>query len=180
MVLRGDTVTVLVAVKDVALPAGVSQVDFDAALAAGREKGHLTPDELIEALHNVELTPEVLGTLLARINAEGVALVDDDVDELAAEIEQRVRCGPRPERLRPARAAPPGARRTESDRPARNHREARRTRSTPISRRSVGSRCSTRRSRWRLRKPSRSATRPPPVLRRTSWPSAEKGRPTRC
>ncbi len=86
----GTPVTVLVAVKDVALPAGVSQVDFDAALAAGREKGHLTPDELIDALHNVELTPEVLGTLLARINAEGVALVDDDVDDLAAEIEQRV------------------------------------------------------------------------------------------
>src|ERR1700689_4253534 len=86
----GSPVTVLVAWKDVALPAGVSQVDFDAALAAGREKGHLTPDELIEALHNVELTPEVLRTLLARINAEGVALVDDDVDDLAAEIEQRV------------------------------------------------------------------------------------------
>ncbi len=86
----GSPMTVLVAVKDVALPAGVSQVDFDAALAAGREKGHLTPDELIEALHNVELTPEVLGILLARINAEGVALVDDDVDDLAAEIEQRV------------------------------------------------------------------------------------------
>ena len=86
----GSPMTVLVAVKVVALPAGVSQVDFDAALAAGREKGHLTPDELIEALHNVELTPEVLGILLARINAEGVALVDDDVDDLAAEIEQRV------------------------------------------------------------------------------------------
>jgi RNA polymerase primary sigma factor len=86
----GTPVTVLVAVKELALPAGVSQVDFDAALAAGREKGHLTPDELIEALHNVELTPEVLRTLLARINAEGVALVDDDVDDLAAEIEQRV------------------------------------------------------------------------------------------
>jgi RNA polymerase primary sigma factor len=85
----GTPTVVLVAVKHVALPAGVSQVDFDLALAAGREKGHLTPDELIDALHNVELTPEVLGTLLARINAEGVALVDD-VDDLAAEIEQRV------------------------------------------------------------------------------------------
>jgi RNA polymerase primary sigma factor len=76
---------------DDALPAGVSQVDFDAALAAGRKKGHLTPDELIKALHNVELTPEVLGALLARINAEGVALVDDDVDEIAQEIEERVK-----------------------------------------------------------------------------------------
>src|ERR1035437_2904668 len=80
---------VLVAVKDAALPAGVSQIDFDAALAAGREKGHLTPDELIEALHNVELTPEVLGALLARINAEGVALVEDDVEALAEEIAER-------------------------------------------------------------------------------------------
>src|SRR3984957_13986442 len=85
----GSAMTVLVAGKDTALPAGVSQVDFDAALAAGREKGHLTPDELIEALHNVELTPEVLGQLLARINAEGVALVEDDVEALAAESRER-------------------------------------------------------------------------------------------
>jgi RNA polymerase primary sigma factor len=81
--------SVLVAVQDSTLPAGVSQVDFDAALSAGREKGQLTPDELIEALHNVELTPEVLGQLLARINAEGVALVEDDVEALAAEMEER-------------------------------------------------------------------------------------------
>jgi RNA polymerase primary sigma factor len=78
---------VLVALKD-ALPDGVSQVDFDAALVVGREKGSLTPDELIEALHNVELTPEVLSVLLARINAEGVALVEDD--DIAVEIEERV------------------------------------------------------------------------------------------
>jgi RNA polymerase primary sigma factor len=79
----------LVAVKDEALPAGVSQIDFDAALAAGREKGQLTPDELIEALHAVELTPEVLSILLARINAAGVAFVEDDVEELVNEIEVR-------------------------------------------------------------------------------------------
>src|ERR1700722_12837942 len=91
----GSAMTVLVAVKDGALPAGVSQVDFDAALAAGREKGHLTPDELIDALHNVELTPEVLGTLLARINAEGVALVEDDVEELSKEAEEQSRAAAR-------------------------------------------------------------------------------------
>jgi len=72
----------LAPVSHVALPPGVSQIDFDAALAAGRERGHLTQEELIEALHAVELTPEVLGTLLARINAEGVALVEEDVEEL--------------------------------------------------------------------------------------------------
>jgi len=84
------SITVLVAVKSEALPIGVSQIDFDAALAAGRAKGSLTPDELIEVLHNVELTPEVLVVLLARINAEGVALVDDDIDALAEGIAERV------------------------------------------------------------------------------------------
>ncbi|HEY3842572.1 MAG TPA: RNA polymerase sigma factor RpoD [Acidimicrobiales bacterium] len=72
-----------------ALPAGVSQVDFDAALDAGKLKGQLTQDELIDALHAVELTPEVLATLLARINAEGVALVEEDVEDLSDEIAER-------------------------------------------------------------------------------------------
>jgi RNA polymerase primary sigma factor len=87
----------LAPVSHVALPSGVSQVDFDAALAIGREKGHLTQDELIDALHAVELTPEVLGTLLARINAEGVALVEEDVEELVdpAVLELETRRPPR-------------------------------------------------------------------------------------
>jgi RNA polymerase primary sigma factor len=87
--------SVLEAVKCDALPLGVSQVDFDAALAAGREKGHLTQDELIDALHNVELTPEVLGALLARVNAEGVDLVEDDVEELTLEVDGPSRVQPR-------------------------------------------------------------------------------------
>ena len=73
----------LAPIAHVALPPGVSQVDFDAALAIGHEKGQLTQDELIEALHTVELTPEVLTTLLDRINAEGVELVEEDEVELA-------------------------------------------------------------------------------------------------
>ncbi len=73
----------LAPIAHVALPPGVSQVDFDAALAIGRQKGQLTQDELIEALHTVELTPEVLTTLLTRINAEGVELVEEDEVELA-------------------------------------------------------------------------------------------------
>ena len=75
----------LAPIAHVALPDGVSQVDFDAALAAGREKGQLTQDELIEALHAVELTPEVLTTLIHRVTVEGVVLVEEDVEELAVE-----------------------------------------------------------------------------------------------
>ena len=77
----------IVPIADDTLPPGVSQVDFDAALAAGRAKGHLTQDELIDALHAVELTAEVLAALLSRINAAGVALVEDDEDDLPPEPE---------------------------------------------------------------------------------------------
>ena len=79
----------IVRIADETLPPGVSQIDFDAALAAGREKGHLTQDELIDALHSVELTPEVLAALLARINAEGVALVDGGAAEPSRRRAQR-------------------------------------------------------------------------------------------
>ena len=73
-------------VAHVALPPGVSQVDFERALIAGRAKGQLTQAELIEALHTVELTPEVLTTLIDRVTAEGVALVADEEEDLVLEV----------------------------------------------------------------------------------------------
>jgi RNA polymerase primary sigma factor len=76
----------LAPIAHVVLPPGVSQVDFDAALAIGRAKGQLTQAELIEALHTVELTPEVLMTLIDRVNAEGVALVPDEEEDLVLEV----------------------------------------------------------------------------------------------
>src|ERR1700722_4078142 len=72
----------LAPISHVALPPGVSQIDFEVALAIGRKKGQLTQAELIEALHTVELTPEVLTTLIDRVNAEGVALVPDEEEDL--------------------------------------------------------------------------------------------------
>jgi RNA polymerase primary sigma factor len=76
----------LASIAHVALPPGVSQVDFDAALAIGRTKGQLTQAELIEALHTVELTPEVLTTLIDRVTVEGVALVPDEEEDLVLEV----------------------------------------------------------------------------------------------
>ena len=64
----------------------MSQVDFEAALAAGRAKGHLTQAELIDALRTVELTPEVLTILIDRVTAEGVALVADEDEDLGVEV----------------------------------------------------------------------------------------------
>jgi RNA polymerase primary sigma factor len=72
---------VLAPIAHVALPAGVSQLDFDAVLAFGREKGQLTQDEVIETLHAVELTPEVLTTLIERVTAAGVVLVEEEDEE---------------------------------------------------------------------------------------------------
>jgi RNA polymerase primary sigma factor len=77
-----DSSDVLAHVAHVALPAGVSQVDFDAVLAFGREKGQLTQDEVIETLHAVELTPEVLTVLIDRVTAAGVVLVEEEDEEV--------------------------------------------------------------------------------------------------
>jgi RNA polymerase primary sigma factor len=95
---------VLVGAPQGSLPAGISQLELDAVLAAGREKGQLSPDELMEVLHAVELTPEVLADLLARIKADGVALVEEDEDDATDEISARrqsrqdARDGSRPRR----------------------------------------------------------------------------------
>jgi RNA polymerase primary sigma factor len=82
----GAPADALAPIAHVALPPGVSQVDFDDALATGRAKGQLTQAELIEALHAVELTPEVLTTLINRVTAEGVALVADEEEDLGVEV----------------------------------------------------------------------------------------------
>jgi len=79
----------LAPIAHVALPEGVSQVDFDAVLAIGRAKGRLTQSEMIEALHTVELTPEVLTELINRVGAEGVELVADEDEDLTVEVTPR-------------------------------------------------------------------------------------------
>ena len=71
----------LACLSHVALPEGVSQLDFEAVLAIGREKGQLTQDELIESLHAVELTPEVLTALISCVTAAGVVLVEEEAEE---------------------------------------------------------------------------------------------------
>jgi RNA polymerase primary sigma factor len=109
-------------ISHVALPEGVSQVDFESVLAVGREKGQLTQAELIEALRTVELTPEVLTALIDRVTAEGVTLiveemvaVEVEVEELTVEVKTR-------KEPRPAKAD--GATKTESRRAANGKRAA--------------------------------------------------------
>ena len=97
---------VLAPIAHVALPAGVSQFDFDAVLAFGREKGQLTQDEVIETLHAVELTPEVLTVLIDRVTAAGVVLVEEDDED-----EPVVVAAPKRERPAHNNGVRPGGRR---------------------------------------------------------------------
>jgi RNA polymerase primary sigma factor len=100
----------LVSIAHVALPEGVSQLDFEALLAIGREKGQLTQEELIESLHTVELTPEVLTTLIDLVTTAGVVLVEEEpVEEEVITVEVTVIKESRP-------ARPSGAARTETKR----------------------------------------------------------------
>ena len=116
-----DTPDSLASISHVALPDGVSQVDFEAALAVGREKGQLTQAELIEALENVELTPEVLTALIDRVTAEGVTLIVEEVVEVeAVEVEElTVEVKTRKE---PRAARSESATKAESRRPANGKR----------------------------------------------------------
>ncbi len=65
------------------LPEVVSTEDFAALLEAGRERGQLTQGEIVEALPQVELTPDAIATVVARVQAENIELVDDVSDVLS-------------------------------------------------------------------------------------------------
>jgi RNA polymerase primary sigma factor len=62
-------------------PAGGLTVDFVALLLLGRERGYLTPDDLISVMESVELTPDLIGAAIGRVQAEGIEWRDDpDLD----------------------------------------------------------------------------------------------------
>jgi RNA polymerase primary sigma factor len=59
--------------------AGFAQAEFEAVLAVGRERGTLTEADLVEAIHDVELSPEVIEHLVQRVRDEGIDFLADDV-----------------------------------------------------------------------------------------------------
>ena len=62
-------------------PAGALTVDFVALLLLGRERGYLTPDDLISVMESVELTPTLIAAAIGRVEAEGIEWRDDtDLD----------------------------------------------------------------------------------------------------
>src|SRR5260370_42335309 len=54
-------------------PKGGLTVDFAALLLLGRERGYLTPDDLMAVLEAVELTPALIDAVVGRGRAEGIA-----------------------------------------------------------------------------------------------------------
>nr|MDQ6909791.1 RNA polymerase sigma factor RpoD [Actinomycetota bacterium] len=93
---------------------GVSTAAFDHLLAQGRQRGSLTPDEVVVLLRDVELTPELIDGIRLRLAAEGIE-IDETLEEPAASGNGFAGA---PRKLAPALAAPtpaPSARRTAPD-----------------------------------------------------------------
>ena len=62
----------------------VPQAEIEALLARGRVSGQLSSDDLVEALKDVELTPELINSVVGRVTSEGIAYQDIDVEDRAA------------------------------------------------------------------------------------------------
>jgi RNA polymerase primary sigma factor len=67
------------------VPAGVPAEHFRALLAAGRAHGTITGDDLIILVKDVELTPELIESIVERVRAEGIEYVEDEPSPAEAE-----------------------------------------------------------------------------------------------
>ena len=65
------------------LPEDVPQDEFDRLLEAGRARGSLNTDDLMTVLEGVELSPELIIAVVARVEGEGI--VYDDTEDAEAE-----------------------------------------------------------------------------------------------
>jgi len=60
------------------LPPGVETEVLEEVLERGRAQGVLTPEDLVEVVREVELSPEVIDQLVRRVGDEGIAFEDED------------------------------------------------------------------------------------------------------
>jgi RNA polymerase primary sigma factor len=72
---------------------GETTPEFVALLLLGRDRGYLTPDDVMEVLEGVELRPELISAVVGRVTAEGIEwrepgeiLSDEGLDRLVAEV----------------------------------------------------------------------------------------------
>jgi RNA polymerase primary sigma factor len=59
-------------------PQGGLTVDFAALLLLGRQRGYLTPDDVIVVLEAIELTPALIDAVVGRVRAEGIEWREDN------------------------------------------------------------------------------------------------------
>jgi RNA polymerase primary sigma factor len=72
------------------VPDGVSELEFAKLLTAGRHRGYLTQEDLVEVLRTVELSHEVIADSISAVRAAGIQFVDevhDDGDQTASSME---------------------------------------------------------------------------------------------
>ncbi|MGH9006961.1 MAG: RNA polymerase sigma factor RpoD [Acidimicrobiales bacterium] len=78
------------------LPSGVEPGEFEKVLERGRVQGLLTPDDLVEVVREVELSPEVIDQLVRRVRDEGIEIENEEPgveggDDAAVDAEPRAR-----------------------------------------------------------------------------------------
>jgi RNA polymerase primary sigma factor len=73
--------------------------DFVAMILIGKERGYLTPDDLLSVMGSVELTPEIISTAVARVRAAGIEW-RDDTDRASSDLDDLDEDGPAARRLR--------------------------------------------------------------------------------
>ena len=62
-------------------PEGEPTGHFVALLLVGRERGYLTPDDLMEVMESVELTPTLINATVGRVKAAGIEWRDDTYED---------------------------------------------------------------------------------------------------
>ena len=74
------------------VPPGVPVEDFHKLLSAGRAHGSITGDDLIVLVKDLELTPELIATIVERVQREGIEYIEDEpsADEAAAAVAEAV------------------------------------------------------------------------------------------
>jgi RNA polymerase primary sigma factor len=63
------------------IPDGVSEVEFARLLEAGRRRGYVTQEDVVEVLRRVELSHDVIAGTIDAVRAAGVRYVDDVNEE---------------------------------------------------------------------------------------------------
>jgi RNA polymerase primary sigma factor len=77
---------------------GEPTTHFLELLLLGRERGYLTPEDVMEVLEGLELRPELISAVIGRVTAEGIEwrdhdepISDDGFDKLTAELPRELR-----------------------------------------------------------------------------------------